>query len=82
MDVIRKFLSVYSLRPLWQRRAVLGIVGAIGGFAYYHYIGCTTGTCPITGNPYLSTAYGALVGMLVPVKKKKEPENFPEINSR
>ena len=69
MDVFRKGMSLYSLRPLWQRRAVFGILGAAGGFAYYHFVGCTTGACPITGNPYLSTAYGSLMGMLLPVQK-------------
>ena len=39
-------------------------IGAIGGYAYYHYIGCVSGTCPITSNPFISTAYGAGVGAL------------------
>lgn len=38
------------------------IIGAIGGFVYWKLHGCTTGTCLITGNPYLSTLYGALFG--------------------
>ncbi len=80
VDAIRKMSGIYSARPLWQRRAVFGFIGAVGGFAYYHYIGCATGTCPITGNPYLSTAYGTLMGLLIPVQKKAE--NPPEVNSR
>lgn len=39
--------------------------GALAGFAYYYFIGCWSGTCPITGSPYLSTAYGALMGFLL-----------------
>ena len=76
MDAIRKSWNEYSLRPLWQRRAAFGLLGAIGGFAYYHYIGCATGSCPITGNPYLSTVYGLLMGVLIPAHKgaKKRPE--------
>ena len=35
------------------------------GFAYYYFVGCASGTCPITSNPYVSTAYGALVGLLL-----------------
>lgn len=42
---------------------VLG--GAVAGFAWYYYVGCATGTCPITSNPYISTGYGALMGFLV-----------------
>lgn len=39
------------------------ILGAIGGFAYYHFAGCASGTCPITSNPYISTSYGAIFGL-------------------
>ena len=54
---------------------VLG--GAIVGYAYYYFIGCNSGTCPITSNPYISTVYGAVVGVLfaIPSKKKVKPEN-------
>ncbi len=39
-------------------------IGAMGGYAYYYYVGCVSGTCPITSNPFISTAYGAGVGAL------------------
>ncbi len=41
------------------------IVGAIGGFLYYRYVGCATGACMITGNPYISTIYGSVFGALL-----------------
>ena len=41
------------------------IIGAAGGYAYYYYIGCASGTCPITSNPFISTAYGSLIGFLI-----------------
>jgi hypothetical protein len=41
------------------------IVCAGGGYAYYHFVGCASGTCPITSNPYISTSYGALIGLVV-----------------
>lgn len=48
------------------------VLGALGGYLYYHFIGCTQGSCPIQGNPYLSTGYGALLGsiFIMPEKKK------------
>ena len=39
-------------------------VGATLGFAYYYFIGCRTGSCPITSNPMISTLYGFLVGIV------------------
>jgi hypothetical protein len=41
------------------------IIGAAAGFAYYYFIGCTSGTCPIKSNAYLMTGYGAGMGLLV-----------------
>jgi phage shock protein E len=38
--------------------------GAFAGYLYYSFIGCRTGTCAITSNPYISTIYGAGVGLL------------------
>jgi hypothetical protein len=47
-------------------RTILAIVlGAAGGLAYQRFIGCRTGTCPITSNPYVSTLYGAVMGLLL-----------------
>ncbi len=40
-----------------------GISGAILGFAYYYFWGCTNG-CTITSSPTISTLYGAFIGGL------------------
>lgn len=40
------------------------IVGAILGYAYYHFVGCACGTCKITSKPINSTLYGGLMGGL------------------
>jgi hypothetical protein len=41
------------------------MVGAIAGFMYWKFVGCTTGTCPITGKPVNSTIYFAAMGSLL-----------------
>ncbi len=47
-------------------RMLAGIlVGGVLGFLYYTFIGCVSGTCPLTGNPFMATAYGALIGALL-----------------
>lgn len=43
----------------------LTIVGAVGGYCYYRFVGCGSGTCPITSNPYVSTIYGGIIGALL-----------------
>lgn len=52
-------------------------IGALLGYAYYYFIGCNTGSCPITSNPYTTTAYGALIGAIwsFPTKKKSKKED-------
>jgi hypothetical protein len=41
------------------------VLGAIGGFAYYYFVGCASGTCPIKSNPYSMTIWGAVMGYLL-----------------
>lgn len=44
---------------------IIGIIaGAVGGYLYYHFIGCESGTCAITSKPLNSTLYGAMMGGL------------------
>ena len=40
------------------------LIGAMLGFLYYYYIGCASGTCAITSNPFISTGYGAMIGLV------------------
>jgi hypothetical protein len=48
----------------WAWRVTPVIVGAAGGYLFYRFVGCKSGACPITGSPWLSTIYGALLGAM------------------
>jgi len=41
------------------------VAGAIGGYFYWLYVGCASGTCPITSSPFMSTVWGAVMGGLL-----------------
>ncbi len=61
----------------WKiKLGALTLLGAAAGFSYYYYIGCDSG-CLITGNPYISTAYGSLIGLILgfPLKGKIKNES-------
>lgn len=54
----------------------LGIlVGLIAGYVYYAQVGCLTGSCAITSNPWASTAYGGIFGYFIAdfAGKRKKP---------
>lgn len=40
------------------------LLGALGGFLYWKFVGCTSGTCAIKSNWYLMIPWGMLVGYL------------------
>jgi hypothetical protein len=66
IQTMKVFLKKYQL-------TIVGVIlGAIGGYIYYHFIGCNSGTCAITSRPLNSTLYGALMGGLFLNIFKKE----------
>jgi hypothetical protein len=50
------------------------LIGIIGGFAYYKFIGCSSGGCAITSNPWMSMLWGAMAGYLIGDLFKKKPK--------
>ena len=47
-------------------KLILGVVIGGGlGFAFYKFAGRSTGTCPLTSNPIISTIYGAVLEALM-----------------
>ena len=52
-------------------RILLGaVLGGAAGYGYYRFVGCSTGACPLTSNPWISTLYGMSMGILVAVNFK------------
>ena len=46
-------------------RIMIGVVvGGLLGYGVYRFIGCSTGVCPITSNPWISTLFGMIIGGL------------------
>lgn len=58
-----------------HRLTILGaILGGIGGYLYYRFVGCANGTCPISSNPYISTLWGLIMGGLLLNGFEKKPK--------
>jgi len=51
-------------------------IGAVAGWCYWYYVGCASGTCPITSKPLNSGLYGAMMGGLLfsMFKKDRKPK--------
>ncbi|HSO89150.1 MAG TPA: DUF6132 family protein [Draconibacterium sp.] len=41
------------------------LIGAVGGFLYWRFVGCTSGTCAIKSVWYWTTLWGSAMGYLV-----------------
>jgi hypothetical protein len=67
----KKIAYIFTLKSL-----IGTVLGAIGGYIYYIQIGCDSGSCAITSNPYMSVLWGVLMGYLIGdmfnKKEKKE----------
>jgi hypothetical protein len=59
----------------YWKTALFTILGAGVGFAYWRFIGCSSGTCPITANWTSSTLMGGLIGLLAAPASRKENSN-------
>ena len=54
------------MRRIMILRIIIGIILGGGlGFGWYKLVGCSTGTCPLTSNPVISTIFGAVFGALL-----------------
>lgn len=69
---MEKLFSI--LRKNWTYAAG-AVSGAIVGYLYWYFIGCESGTCPITASPVNSMIWGGVMGSLLFSIFKKESKN-------
>lgn len=59
-------LDKYKFFRIFPLLSIIGLgIGIIGGYLYYSLVGCKTGTCAITSNPWLSILWGGIMGYLL-----------------
>lgn len=47
------------------RMLIGAAIGGNLGFGWYKFVGCSTGICPLTSNPFISTLCGMVAGGLI-----------------
>jgi hypothetical protein len=77
-NIITRLLQKFRNKRNLLRIAGL-LAGIFGGYLYYVKIGCNSGGCPITSNPYMSMLWGAVMGYLLADmftgRKREKPQN-------
>jgi hypothetical protein len=54
------------IRSWYFWKPALGVIlGGLAGFLYYYFVGCASGSCAITSNPYMSIIWGGLLGLFL-----------------
>jgi len=63
-DKPKSVKEFFSSSYFWKPFAGV-MIGASGGFLYYYFIGCSSGSCAITSSPYMSTLMGGFLGFFL-----------------
>jgi len=58
-------LSVMNKNKFFWFLAIFTTLGGVGGFLYWKFVGCASGTCPIQSVWYFSTMWGMAMGYLI-----------------
>ena len=56
---------IMNLFNKYKLHAIATLIGVLGGFLYWKFVGCQNGQCAIKSNPYLMMGYGAVFGALL-----------------
>ncbi len=76
MDSNNKTNISEKLKQVFSFASIAGLlIGIIGGYIYYRYIGCSSGGCAITSIPWLTMLWGAIAGYLIGDLFKKKAKN-------
>jgi hypothetical protein len=55
-----------ALRSASFWKTMTGVAGGILlGYLYFHFVGCKSGSCAITSNPYMSMLFGGILGLYI-----------------
>jgi hypothetical protein len=60
----RSIREIIRSASFWKTMS--GVAGGILiGYLYFHFVGCKSGSCAITSNPYMSMLFGGILGLYV-----------------
>jgi hypothetical protein len=57
--------SVLGERKRKMSIAIGIVIGGLAGFANYKFVGCATGACPLSSNPWIAIVFGMVFGGLI-----------------
>lgn len=65
-----------------MKNAIGMLAGAALGFAYYKFIGCTSGGCPLTSNPWITVLVGLVFGAMVTSNSNRPGQTATQSESK
>jgi hypothetical protein len=75
----------FNLKKKWKP-ILFTLVGGTAGFLYAYFVGCHSGTCPLTSNKFIATGFFALFGYILSLdskkKNRKKEENHYDTNQQ
>lgn len=66
---------LFTMKHIVQKNILTiagAFAGAAAGFLYYKFVGCISGECSITSNPYISTLYFSISAQYYSVFSKRK----------